>query len=150
MSNEKLNHFTTLQNVSLSSVWSFLYRKQLEIVTILFLITLTCVLIGIQLRQPIAILRENSFDYTDDKMISSKLVTEPPGLVNSQCGKLRSILNCSDITLKRETILYGKYWLLKNYIRGRKSMNMGCAESITYAINGDYKMMKSLPVLVKR
>ncbi|TMW51813.1 hypothetical protein DOY81_003112 [Sarcophaga bullata] len=151
MSNEKLNHFPTLQNVSLASMWSFLYRKQLEIITIIFIITLTCVLISIHLRNPIPIVRGNTFSYRA-KWLSSKLITAPlpNDSVNSQYGELKNILNCSDITLKRETALYGDYWLLKNYIRGLKSINMGCAESITYAINGDYKMMKNLPVLVKR
>ncbi|KAM7352187.1 beta-1,4-glucuronyltransferase 1-like isoform 2-T2 [Cochliomyia hominivorax] len=49
-----------------------------------------------------------------------------------------------------ETLQYGEYWLLKNYIRGLKSTNTRCMESITYTTNGDYTFMDNLPRVVER
>lgn len=145
MSTKKFTPISNLQKLSLASITSFLNRKQLEIITILLTITLTCVLVSVQMLKPTTFIRKISFNY-GAKNINPRSNTSD----NSLHLNLKNILNCSDNALKRETLLYGDYWLLKNYIRGRKSINMGCAESVTYAINGDFKMMKNLPVLVER
>lgn len=64
--------------------------------------------------------------------------------------RMKKLLNCEDKSLKMELLQYGRYWLLKNYIIGRKSMTMGCGESITYTTHGDYTFIKNLPGLVER
>ena len=64
--------------------------------------------------------------------------------------RLKHILNCHDQILKSELLTYGDYWLLKNYIIGRKSSKMGCAESITYTTHGDYRFIEHLPKVVER
>lgn len=75
-------------------------------------------------------------------------------LLNSQFKpfktRLKNILNCQDNNLKPELLVYGDYWLLKNYIRGEKSNKMGCEESITYTTQGDYTFMDNLPRVVER
>lgn len=64
--------------------------------------------------------------------------------------ELKSHLKCHDIPLLEDRLPYGDYWLLKNFIRGRRSINMGCSESITYTTIGDYTFMDSLGAVVSR
>ncbi|XP_075149572.1 beta-1,4-glucuronyltransferase 1-like [Haematobia irritans] len=62
--------------------------------------------------------------------------------------QLKSMLNCYDIPLSMERLQYGRYWLVRNLIRGRLSIDVGCAESITYTTNGDYTFMGNLASVV--
>ncbi|XP_075149563.1 beta-1,4-glucuronyltransferase 1-like [Haematobia irritans] len=65
--------------------------------------------------------------------------------------KLKSILGCQDRELdKMELLSQSDCWVLKNLIRGRRSINMGCAESITLTTVGDIWYMKNLEILMTR
>lgn len=64
--------------------------------------------------------------------------------------KLRKKIGCHDRPLVMEKVQYGTFWLLRNYIRGRRSVNIGCAESITYAANSDYTFLGNLAYVVTR
>lgn len=64
--------------------------------------------------------------------------------------ELKMKLGCHDRPLIVEKLQYGDYWLLRNYIRGHRSIRMGCAESITYATNGDYTFFANIANVVVR
>ncbi|XP_054742341.1 beta-1,4-glucuronyltransferase 1 isoform X1 [Anastrepha obliqua] len=75
-----------------------------------------------------------------------KVLTEAPTLGE----RLKKLLKCTDRPLQLEKIQYGKYWLVRNYIRGQISKTMGCADTITLTTNGDFTFFDSLPFLVER
>ncbi|KAH8324781.1 hypothetical protein KR074_000902 [Drosophila pseudoananassae] len=64
--------------------------------------------------------------------------------------ELQELLKCRDRSLRFERIQHGRYWLLQNLVIGRKSRDIGCAESITYTTIGDYSFFDNLKPLVER
>uniref|UniRef100_A0A1I8P9Q9 Beta-1,4-glucuronyltransferase 1 n=1 Tax=Stomoxys calcitrans TaxID=35570 RepID=A0A1I8P9Q9_STOCA len=113
------------------------YRRFFEIFVLLFFTMGACVLVRQYLHNSLEDIRPNKA-----AMLSNRRQ------VRSEY--LKSMLKCYDIPLSLERLQYGEFWLLKNFIRGRLSARMGCAESITYTTNGDYTFMESLASVLKR
>ncbi|KNC24560.1 hypothetical protein FF38_00067 [Lucilia cuprina] len=153
------------RRISQTQMRSLLRRKHLEIISIITLIVLFYVAF-LQTHQssrinyipaPAASIQFQqhksqevlTLDKTDIEVVgptsAQPIITELPLKT-----KVKNILKCLDIPLRMEKLQYGQYWLIKNYIRGRRSIEMGCGESITYTTNGDYTFMENLPTVVKR
>ena len=134
---------------------SFMYRKYLEIITIITIITLCGFLISTQFLRTFKTFNVIGFNNEPLTNLTAEQQKLPLDLhehttYSPLALKLKEILNCIDTPLRMEKIQHGDYWMLKNYIRGRKSIHMGCGESITYTTNGDFTFMVNLPVVVKR
>ncbi|XP_065357420.1 beta-1,4-glucuronyltransferase 1 [Calliphora vicina] len=161
----------TIRKISQNHVVSFLCRKYLEIITFITLVALLCVLLSTQFLTSYQTLKVNYVTTTNISQFAMPHTKEVEKTVKSNLNlisiksqsetienenelplktQLKNILNCRDIPLSMEKMQYGQYWLIKNYIRGRRSTEMGCAESITYTTNGDYTFMENLPTVVKR
>lgn len=73
-----------------------------------------------------------------------------PKEASPRTQELQELLKCRDRSLRFERIQHGSYWLLQNLVIGRKSRDIGCAESITYTTIGDYTFFDNLKPLVER
>lgn len=73
-----------------------------------------------------------------------------PKEISPRTLELQELLKCRDRSLRFERIQHGSYWLLQNLVIGRKSRDIGCAESITYTTIGDYTFFDNLKPLVER
>ncbi|EDW54402.1 GM18003 [Drosophila sechellia] len=64
--------------------------------------------------------------------------------------ELRSLLKCRDRSLRFQRLQHGDFWLLQNLVLGRRSREVGCAESVTYTTNGDFTFFDNLEMVVSR
>lgn len=110
-------------------------RRNLEILFIIITLVFACILIA-----------QHLVKFLSDAKDYHKL--DEPRILRTT--HLKSLLKCHDQPLHSERLQYGSYWLLKNFIRGRLSINMGCSESITYTTNGDYTFIENLGTVVTR
>ncbi|XP_037824747.1 LOW QUALITY PROTEIN: beta-1,4-glucuronyltransferase 1-like [Lucilia sericata] len=154
----------SFRKISQTQMRSLLRRKHLEIISFITLIALFCVAF-LQSYQnsginyiPAPVITPLEQHQSQEVLIQDKTyikvqspsTTQPKSTELPLKTKLKNILNCRDTPLHMEKLQYGQYWLIRNYIRGRRSMEMGCGESITYTTNGDYTFMENLPTVVKR
>lgn len=117
-------------------------RKNLEIFLLICLMLVSCVLLTHHVRKSIS----NVSSKTRHMRVRQELIDER----QIRATQLKSMLQCHNRPLHMERLQYGQYWLLKNLIRGRLSIDMGCAESITYTTNGDYTFIENLGAVVSR
>ncbi|XP_043661897.1 beta-1,4-glucuronyltransferase 1 isoform X2 [Drosophila teissieri] len=64
--------------------------------------------------------------------------------------ELQSLLKCRNRSLRFQRLQHGDFWLLQNLVVGRKSREVGCAESVTYTTNGDFTFFDNLEMVVSR
>ncbi|EDV57896.1 beta-1,4-glucuronyltransferase 1 [Drosophila erecta] len=64
--------------------------------------------------------------------------------------ELQSLLKCRNRSLRFQRLQHGDFWLLQNLVVGRKSRDVGCAESVTYTTNGDFTFFDNLEMVVSR
>lgn len=128
-----------------------LYRKYVDIIAFGSLIVLCFMVVRTEFFKSFVIINA---PYTTKCRLKAPEMTNTSSSASATENPLRAqmqaILKCQDIPLRQEKLQYGDYWLIKNYIRGNKSINMGCGESITYATNGDYTFMDNLATVVER
>ncbi|XP_033165831.1 beta-1,4-glucuronyltransferase 1 isoform X1 [Drosophila mauritiana] len=69
---------------------------------------------------------------------------------SARTKELRSLLKCRDRSLRFQRLQHGEFWLLQNLVMGRRSREVGCAESVTYTTNGDFTFFDNLEMVVSR
>ncbi|EDX03849.1 GD22637 [Drosophila simulans] len=69
---------------------------------------------------------------------------------SARTKELRSLLKCRDRSLRFQRLQHGEFWLLQNLVMGRKSREVGCAESVTYTTNGDFTFFNNLEMEVSQ
>lgn len=146
--------------ITTNHIRSFIYRKHLEILTIISLIAFLGVLFSSQIFQTFSNITPKNFKTNITKSSSAVIVTEIPKFTTTTQSptttespyqiKLKKLLNCKNKLLYKEKLQYSDYWLMKNYITGLQSYQIGCAESITYTTHGDFTFISHLPKVVKR
>ncbi|KAH8421165.1 hypothetical protein KR009_006984 [Drosophila setifemur] len=70
--------------------------------------------------------------------------------VSFRTRELKQLLKCRNRSLRFQRIQHGEYWLLKNLVIGRKSLHIGCAETLTYTTIGDYTFFDNLRAVASR
>lgn len=110
-----------------------------------FLLTIIWLIIPVSLKSPLLI-RSQKLQYGDEKDVEHESSEEHAEMIY----KLEAILDCESRDLTTQVFQRGDYWVLQNLIRGNRSRNMSCAESITFTTVASYNYMRHLEVLVTR
>uniref|UniRef100_A0A1I8MGF0 Glycosyl transferase n=1 Tax=Musca domestica TaxID=7370 RepID=A0A1I8MGF0_MUSDO len=130
-------------DVKILKRFTFLYRRNFEIFLLIFTMSIACILLTHHVRSAIKNVRY-------DRQLRGESITASMDKRQIRNDRLKSMLHCFDRPLQMEQLQYGHYWLLKNLIRGRRSIYMGCTESITYTTNGDYTFLDNIEMVVTR
>lgn len=139
----------------------YIHHKRLNIFIIIVLTGFLCVLLSSQFLKSFVNLNIKNQESGTIMTIAAtlkqtQLLRPSPKMIHTATteyplqNKLKRILKCRNNKLIMGKYKYGKYRLLKNYIRGRKSSQIGCAGSITFTSHGDFTFMKHLANVVKR
>lgn len=115
------------------------------LVLLSFSLTLVWMIIPISLRPPLLIKFqkvEYSVEHGPDDDTSDDQYLE--------ISMLQAILECQKKKFTTELVQHGDYWVLKNLIMGKRSRDIGCADSITFTTIGDYSFMRHIKILAKR
>ncbi|XP_017012816.2 beta-1,4-glucuronyltransferase 1 [Drosophila takahashii] len=79
---------------------------------------------------------------------------EPPKSIRREDSPrtkdLQELLKCRNRSIRFQRLQHGEFWLLQNLVIGRKSLQVGCAESVTYTTNGDYTFFDNLETVASR
>lgn len=160
--------YLTLKSFKITTnhIRSFIFRKHLEIITFISIIAFLCVLFRSHLFKTLPNYNPKTIetnisispDIIKTQALNSSLNTILPTIQTTTTTttesplqrKLKPILNCHNNLLRPEKLQYGHYWLMKNYITGLKTYQIGCAESITYTTHGDFTFIEHLPRVVER
>lgn len=118
---------------------SLVLKRYFEIFLLVFLLCCTSFLI-----------LNNVLNSSQSAKLNRQQMPDVINTKNNVTERLKVLLECKDRPLIFEKIQYSDYWLLKNFVRGRTSAQMGCSEGITYCTNGDYTFFDNLAEVVKR
>lgn len=59
------------------------------------------------------------------------------------------MIKCDDVQATGSYYYHGKYFIMKNFIRGHEKINH-CTDTVTYTTHGDYSFLINIEPLIER